>query len=166
MFRRVKKMKTKEKLLSLLTENKDKYISGQEIASSLGISRNAVWKAVSALRNDGYMIDAQNNAGYKLVKKSSKLSEEAIKVFFDSYKTDLKIICFDTIDSTNNEAKRLIASGETENILITSEEQTKGRGRSGHSFYSPEGTGLYMTLVLHPTVSLNDSVSLTTAAAE
>lgn len=158
-------MKTKEKLLKLLLENNDKYISGQEIAEFLGISRNAVWKSVSKLRNDGYEIDAQNNLGYKIIKKSSKLSPEGIKAFFGGDKDKIKIICLDTTDSTNNEAKKLVASGETSDMLITAEEQTKGRGRSGHSFYSPDGTGLYMTLVLHPKLSVDESVFLTTAAA-
>ena len=46
-------MNTKEKLLGLLENNTEKYLSGEDIAETLSISRTAVWKAVNALRSDG-----------------------------------------------------------------------------------------------------------------
>ena len=48
-----------------------------------------------------------------------------------------KIISLDITDSTNNEAKRIIASGETEPFMVIAREQTSGRGRQGKSFFSP-----------------------------
>lgn len=50
------------------------------------------------------------------------------------------------IDSTNNYAKENISALPLPS-LITAEKQTAGRGRQGKSFYSPEKTGLYMTIV-------------------
>ena len=47
-------METKEKVLCLLYDNRGESISGEEIARMLGISRNSVWKAVNALKEDGY----------------------------------------------------------------------------------------------------------------
>lgn len=66
------------------------------------------------------------------------------------------------VDSTNSEARRRIKAGLTEPLLLTAEHQTAGRGRQGKTFYSPAGTGIYMTLVLHPNVPLTDAVSVTT----
>lgn len=74
-----------------------------------------------------------------------------------------RIICLDTVDSTNNYAKNLTY---TENgTLITANCQTAGRGRMGHSFSSPAGTGLYMTLVLRPDVEPERFQMITIAAA-
>ncbi len=50
-------MGTKEKLLSLLEGSKGAYLSGEDIAQRLSVSRTAVWKAVNALRGAGYRPD-------------------------------------------------------------------------------------------------------------
>ena len=56
----------KEDILQLLKAGKDTYLSGQRISAQLGVSRAAVWKAVEALRKDGYGIDSRSNCGYRL----------------------------------------------------------------------------------------------------
>ncbi|MBP5271477.1 MAG: biotin--[acetyl-CoA-carboxylase] ligase, partial [Clostridia bacterium] len=59
-----------------------------------------------------------------------------------------KVRVYPVIDSTNEEAKRLLSTSEAEdNMLLVANEQTAGKGRQGHSFYSPADTGLYLTLV-------------------
>jgi len=52
--------------------------------------------------------------------------------------------------STNSIAKELIKDGFSEKTLVLAEMQTAGRGRKGRSFYSPSGTGIYMSVVLPP----------------
>ena len=59
-------MKTKDKLIKLLEENRGKYLSGAEIADQLGCTRGAVWKAINSLREDGCAISAVTNKGYCL----------------------------------------------------------------------------------------------------
>ena len=56
-----------------------------------------------------------------------------------------RILIFDTIDSTNSEARRLAQNGAGAPFLIIARGQSAGRGRMGRSFYSPEGTGLLRT---------------------
>ena len=77
---------------------------------------------------------------------------------------NLKIYKFDTIDSTNSQCKRLALKGER-NALVIANAQSKGRGRLQRSFYSPKDSGIYMSLLLSPNMSAEDSVSITTAAA-
>ncbi len=79
-----------------------------------------------------------------------------------------KVIHIDTlalIDSTNDEMKRRAAKGEPAISLLIAEEQTNGRGTKGRSFFSPEGTGIYMSILLRPTYSVQDCTLLTTMAA-
>ena len=72
---------------------------------------------------------------------------------------------FRELDSTNSEAKRRLREGLTAPLLLAAEHQTAGRGRQGKSFYSPDGTGIYMTLTVHPHAPLTDAVSVTTRAS-
>lgn len=78
---------------------------------------------------------------------------------------DLRILRYDQIDSTNTEARRIAAAGAGENTLIIARAQTAGRGRMGRSFYSPDGTGLYATLLCYPDRPIAELGGLTAAAA-
>lgn len=77
----------------------------------------------------------------------------------------MDIYKFDTIDSTNDEAKRHWKEHKKAPCLFVSDEQTGGRGRRGRSFYSPKGTGIYMSLLIQPESGLEDAVHITTATA-
>ena len=57
---------SKEKIFALLSAQAGDFVSGEDISAQLGISRAAVWKAVGALRRDGYTIEAQTGLGYRL----------------------------------------------------------------------------------------------------
>lgn len=81
-------------------------------------------------------------------------------------KNDIRYIHFDSIDSTNTEARRHICVGKVSSpTLIVADTQTAGRGRLGRSFYSPDKTGLYMSLVLESDSIRQPAVRATTAAA-
>ncbi|GAK30899.1 biotin--[acetyl-CoA carboxylase] ligase [Weissella oryzae SG25] len=74
----------------------------------------------------------------------------------------IEVLTFDTIDSTNTAAKRLIANGEiTGTNALIANEQSAGYGRHGRSFYSPDATGLYLT-VIQPLKQIKASPGLIT----
>ena len=77
----------------------------------------------------------------------------------------LNITIFDELDSTNNYLKKLGSQGENETQLVIAQSQTNGRGRMGRTFYSPDGTGIYFSLLLHPEFSAEKSLFLTVMAA-
>jgi BirA family biotin operon repressor/biotin-[acetyl-CoA-carboxylase] ligase len=77
----------------------------------------------------------------------------------------LNIEIFDELDSTNSYLKKIVTKGEKENKLVIALSQTGGRGRMGRSFYSPNGTGIYFSLLLHPEFSAEKSLFLTVMAA-
>lgn len=79
--------------------------------------------------------------------------------------TTFKITRFGEVTSTNDIAKNLAEDGAPEGTVIIADKQTKGRGRMGRSFLSPEGTGLYMSVILRPTLSAENTLLITTAAA-
>lgn len=88
-----------------------------------------------------------------------------IREYLADYAADIKIETVDIIDSTNEEMKRRALKGEGEISLLIAEKQTKGRGTKGRSFFSPGGTGIYMSLLLRPAYTPQECTFLTTMAA-
>ncbi|MDO5112170.1 MAG: biotin--[acetyl-CoA-carboxylase] ligase [Clostridia bacterium] len=156
---------SKDDILDILKANRGEDVSGQKLAETLGISRNAVWKAVHKLQAEGHRIESATNRGYRLRSDSDVLQADDIIACLDDAHKDLDVRVYACVDSTNNEAKRLLANGLDHAALLLAEEQTGGRGRMGRAFYSPKGTGLYMTLILPWARSLADAVHITTAAS-
>ncbi len=94
------------------------------------------------------------------------ISEKNILDLLDeSIKNRIKIDIRGSVGSTNDELKKLAVNGEDEGYLLVSRGQTKGKGRLGRSFFSPEGTGIYMSLLLRPVCSAEETTLITTAAA-
>lgn len=155
-------MTTKEKILLLLSQNAGTMYSGQMIAEQLQISRTAIWKAMKSLREEGYQIESAPNAGYTLIEKADILNEVLIQ---QKLKKQLNVSVLPTVDSTNEEAKRLMNNGKNEDSLVIADQQTKGKGRLGRTFYSPKQTGLYMSLGINEMREDADPTLITTAAA-
>lgn len=160
-LRAVKSLSLKDDILKKLRENGG-YVSGENLAQECGKSRAAVWKAVNALRDEGYPIEAHTKKGYRLAENPDVLNADEILNFAEN---KIKVFYEESVDSTNNYAKRILADGENGVFLAVSAQQTAGRGRQGKAFYSPKGTGVYMSLVVHPDSPLQNAVSATTAAA-
>lgn len=158
-------MPLKDKVLAVLEENKGKSVSGSEIARSVGMTRSAVWKAVKTLREEGYSICAVTNRGYCLSEESDFLSEQSIVPNLRTKELGRKIDVFKTIDSTNNFAKSLAQLGAVHGTAVIAEVQTQGRGRIGREFYSPVGMGIYMSVILRPKLSADESLLITSCAA-
>ena len=153
-------MSTKLKLLEIFNERGCRYISGQELASALGLSRNSVWKAVKKLQEQGFNIESKASVGYRLAQSSDLLSSEYIK---ESLPFPCRVQVLDKVDSTNNYAKTI--SDLSCPHIILANEQTKGRGRLGRSFYSPPASGLYMSIVFKPDFELSKAMLVTTLSA-
>lgn len=158
-------MTTKEKLLALLEDSKGTFFSGEEIARTLQVSRAAVWKAVSALREDGYTIDAATNKGYRLSPDSDILSPQGICRFLKPEYRDLDLTVLPTAPSTNALVREKANQGCPEGCIIIACEQTAGRGRYGRQFFSPVDSGVYLSLLLRPTAYSPQQATCLTAAA-
>lgn len=158
-------MQLKIEILKALESARGKDLSGEALARRFGVSRNAVWKAVKSLSEEGYRIEAGKNRGYRLSEDNDMLSAVAIAGAIESRIKGLSIFVHREIDSTNSEAKRRIAEGREGVSLIVAESQTAGRGRQGKTFFSPSGAGIYMTFAFPSRLPLAAAVSVTTAAA-
>lgn len=93
------------------------------------------------------------------------LSEQKIKRQLNTELLGRRVVLLPVVESTNSYAKELAAAGEPEGTLVVAEHQTAGRGRWGRSFFSTEGTGIYLSLVLRPELAPQKAVLLTSMTA-
>lgn len=151
----------RDQVLALLKQQEGA-CSGQYMSERLGVSRAAVWKAVEALRQEGYQISSAPNRGYWLESSPDRLSEGELAGALAGRTVGRELVCLEETDSTNNEVKRRSASA-SDGLVVLAGRQTGGRGRRGRSFVSPEGKGLYLSVLLKPSVSTLSQVSSITA---
>ncbi len=135
-----------DEILKLLEQRKGEYVSGEDIADGLGVSRNAVWKAVAALKEQGLEISSVRNRGYRLT--GDRLTEAGIRKYMANDVYKFKI--YNTVTSTNDVARELAAQGEPEGTVVIARAQTAGRGRMGRNFFSPDGCGAYFSIIVRP----------------
>lgn len=157
-------MSTKEDVLNALMEA-DAAVSGERLARRLGVSRNAVWKAVGQLRAEGCEIEAVTNRGYRLVAAPDRVSRPEIRRWLTARTLGARMEIHESLDSTNNRAKAVAASGAPHGYLVIAESQSGGRGRFSRPFFSPEHSGVYMTYVLRPELPAERAVMITSMAA-
>ncbi|WP_105206763.1 bifunctional biotin--[acetyl-CoA-carboxylase] ligase/biotin operon repressor BirA [Streptococcus suis] len=138
-------MKTYQKIYLLLKE-KDDYVSGEDLAQELGISRTSIWKAIRQLEAHGLTIEAARNRGYKLAEGDLLLPD------LISQELQLPVHLNTDSDSTQLDAKQGIEAGHSSPALYLAPYQNKAKGRFGRPFYASKSGGIYMSLRLSPNV--------------
>lgn len=157
----------KTQVLTIL-RSADDYVSGQEICNKLGVSRTAVWKAINHLKDEGYIISAVSNRGYKIEEYPDILTQSEVASAINIKNTSefgKNLSCNDVVDSTNNVAKKMAEDGAPHGTIVIAEHQTGGRGRRGRNWVSPEQTGIWMTYILRPDIAPDRASMLTLVAA-
>ena len=108
----------KAEILNLLKETKD-FVSGQELCEHFQVSRTAIWKAVRQLEEEGYRIEAVRNRGYRLVGKPNAVTAAEISERLHTEWLGREIRYYDSVDSTNQQVKRLADQGAAHGMLVT-----------------------------------------------
>jgi len=142
-----------EEVMSLLGTGE--WVSGEEIASRLGVSRAAVWKRIEGLRTKGYKIDACTRRGYRLSKNQDLLDAGLIRSGLKTRWLGKDLRCYGEVESTNETARSIARTTQNGTVLVA-ETQAKGRGRLSRSWASPSG-GVWMTLILKPEIPLAEA---------
>ena len=158
-------MTTDTKILSALRTNPDG-VSGADLAEQLGISRAAVWARMDELRKVGYDIEAGPHFGYKLVNSPDALHADDLLARLGETKVvgrDIQV--FEETTSTNDIIEKLARDGVNEGVAVFAEAQTKGRGRLGRKWISPERKGLWFSVLLRPDLLPQETTQLTVISA-
>jgi BirA family transcriptional regulator, biotin operon repressor / biotin---[acetyl-CoA-carboxylase] ligase len=137
-------------ILEMLRNHRDEYLSGEDISRRLAVSRTAVWKHIQALKQAGYEIESHTRRGYKLLMVPDRLRPEEIIPHFSTQWLGKKIVYFDDVSSTNNEARNEAQRGAPEGTIVIAESQNNGKGRLARGWYSPQYQGIWLSVVLRP----------------
>jgi BirA family biotin operon repressor/biotin-[acetyl-CoA-carboxylase] ligase len=149
---------TRQALLQALSAAGGSYVSGQQLAETLGVSRAAVHKAAAALTAQGYALEAAPRRGYRLA-GGDPFCTEAIGDY------PAPIYLYDTLESSNRTAKLLALDGAPHGTLVLTAHQSAGRGRLGRKFESPAGKGVYCSVLLRPEMPAANAQTATISAA-
>ena len=110
----------KDEVLALLKESAGE-VSGQAMSERLGVSRAAVWKAMEALRGEGYTISSAPSRGYRLEDSPDRLSPGELAGALRGRTLGREIVCLDSVDSTNDECARRALAGAGEGLVVLKE---------------------------------------------
>lgn len=142
----------KQKILRLLRENSDRFISGEEISSILQVSRTAIWKHINSLRDGGYVIESVSGQGYRLLDYPDAINKEELMLKKETEVFGREIHVFEKVVSTNDVARKLAAQGAPEGTIVIAEQQMQGKGRMGRSWVSTPQKGIWFSFVLRPKI--------------
>ncbi|MHC5228029.1 biotin--[acetyl-CoA-carboxylase] ligase [Enterococcus sp. LJL99] len=157
-------MTTKSQVLTLLIQEMGHYISGEEMAQQLSLSRNAIWKAINELRKEGHVIISMKHKGY-CYEASDVLCAEGIKLDLAETTPELSITVLEQSESTMKDAKIAALDGQPSNSLIIADMQEAPRGRFGRPFFSKPGCGIYMSMLLRPNKNFAEMAQYTVIMA-
>lgn len=152
-----------DKILEILT-NADGYVSGQEMSKQLGVSRQAVSKAVKALKEKGYQISSITNKGYFLVSAPDYLNEQSIKKHLRTAVIGKNLAVLDTVGSTNDYLKSEGSKGCANGTVVVTREQTKGKGRLGRSWQTNKDDCVMFSFLLRPKIAPCEVAGITPLA--
>jgi len=136
----------RQRLLAMLADGS--FLSGEQLAKKLKISRGGIWKLVRSLKALGVDIESVPRQGYRLPRAVDLLDKEIIASALPAA-TRALMQRFDvllTVDSTNRYVSDLPAPDAGRLQLCTAEVQNAGRGRRGRSWVAPFGSGICMSL--------------------
>lgn len=154
----------RDDVLAALEQQRGTVISGSALAKQLGVSRTAVWKAITSLKADGHVIEAIPGEGYRLSPRNDVISAAGIRVWLHTTELAGELEVVEQIESTNTALKRRAAELPDGYTLVAAS-QTHGRGRHGRSFLSAPGMGIYLSILLRPTMLPLAQVNLLTLGA-
>lgn len=138
-------------ILSRLHQAGGDFLSGRVLADELGISAVAIWQYIKRLQGEGFDIEGVRNRGYRLLSPPQTLHSDWIRALFHTDDTGPPTIHLkDSVDSTMDEAARLLAHNQPTPFAVISAHQEAGRGRLGRIWHGKRGENLLMTMAFRP----------------
>lgn len=148
-----------------LFREKDGFVSGEYLSRELGVSRTAVWKHISSLRELGHVIEAIPSRGYRLISSPELCDADEISAELKGLVIGCRLDFLKQTLSTNSDAFRVAEEGAPEGTVVVSDAQSGGKGRRGRSWSSPPGVNLYCSVVLRPPIMPHQAPQLTFLSA-
>ena len=150
-------------ILDILTQTSE-YVSGQALAGTLGVSRQAVWKGIRALREQGYAIESVPNRGYRLRMMPDCLNAAAVRSFLAAAVIGCELEVLESVGSTNDYLKALAAKGAKSGAVVAAREQVSGKGRLGRVWKTKKDENVMFSVLLRPKMAPSEVSAVTPLA--
>ncbi len=155
----------RDKIVELLRDRAPEPVSGASMAELLQVSRTAIWKHMRVLEQEGYVIEAINKRGYVLKEVPNRLYSREVQATLTTQWLGHNIVYNESVDSTNQVAKKMAAQEAPNGTVCVAEEQVGGRGRLSRGWFSPYGKGIWCSILLKPTCMPEEASKFTLLAA-
>mgnify|MGYP006268308731 CR=1 FL=1 len=140
-------------ILLAFLQAKAEPVSGDRLAKDLGVSRVAIWSRLERLRREGFVFKASTRKGYQLVTVPAALHPALLDAHLRLRRVRLPVDLLTSVDSTNSEAERRLASGQEAPFGVLAQAQTAGRGRLGRRWHNTHVGNLYLSLAFRPFIN-------------
>jgi BirA family biotin operon repressor/biotin-[acetyl-CoA-carboxylase] ligase len=156
-----------EKILDKIRRQGNHPVDRSKLAKGLKISDDELSAAIDLIKSWGYSIKYNSRGQIVFQSAPDRLISTEISYNLKAKTMGREIHAFKSVQSTNTVAYHLASSGVPEGTLVVAEIQTKGRGRLGRLWHSPENRGIYFSLVLRPKIhpTRAPGISLVSAVA-
>lgn len=145
--------KLSHQLLYYLLNHQQQFISGQQMADDLKVSRTAIWKTITQLQQQGYDIQSIRHKGYRLNHLNDVISAPLLTYMGQQHQFCRQVFYEKELDSTQTQAKKYLADHYSDFAMIA-DSQTAGYGRFQRPWQSQSGQGIWMSVVKQSQVSL------------
>ncbi|MDZ4724131.1 MAG: biotin--[acetyl-CoA-carboxylase] ligase [candidate division Zixibacteria bacterium] len=141
-----------DSLLAIIRKRPGAAYQFDALCKNLDIDHDVLSDALQKLASWDYKISVRKSEGVTFLDAPDSLTATEITYNLKTSFVGRTCHSYRTVKSTNDLASQIAESGSpaSEGTIITSEEQTKGRGRLGRSWHSPFGTGIYLSIILKP----------------
>lgn len=120
--------------------------SGEALAAEAGVTRAALAKRVTHLREWGLQVEAEAGRGYRLAQPLQRLDAASIRTLLPA-QASAKLRQVEVLTRTDSTNQRLLEADSAQDPqALFAELQTAGRGRRGREWRSPFGANLYLSL--------------------
>lgn len=154
-----------DRLISHLRKKPGEYFAWEKLTSKLQVERSEVDDALALAADWEYKLRVNRTKGVKFVAAPDLLTSTEILHGLKTHRLGRTVHAYRSVKSTNDLAARLAEDGAPEGVIVTAEEQTKGRGRLGRNWYSPPKTGIYLSIILRPSFPPEDAPGLSVMTA-
>ena len=154
----------RDKIIKVILDSGEDFVSGEELSKQLCISITAIWKHINALQEEGYNIESINERCYRLISLPKDLLYP--QNIYYNLRTNIigkNIIHLESVDSTNDYLRK-IGNDVEDGTVVISEEQTRGKGRLDRNWKSECGQGILMSIILKPDIMPYKSLFITIIA--
>lgn len=138
------------KILAHFLQSSGSFVSGEQLAGELSMSRVSIRNHLEKLRLEGFEFEAVRNRGYRLTRWPKAFHCDLLQACWSRHITDVSLYAMEEVDSTNSEASRLLTNGEATPLVVIAGKQTLGRGRRGRQWHSPAEGNLYASFGFRP----------------